>query len=118
MNGTCGTLKGLGLGTKLQAMIDSVNEKTPTIHVKKITATPSSFSIDQGASQDVVITVTPNNATDKTFSVTTDPSDVVSTEISGSKIIVTGDSIGSTVMTITPTDTSASAITCSVGVVG
>lgn len=116
MNGTCDTLKGLDLGAKLQEMIDSVNEKTPTIHVKKITATPKSASITSGSSADVTISVTPANASDKTFTVATDPSDIVTTEISGSKIIVTGTSVGTTVMTVTPTDTSASAITCNIEV--
>lgn len=116
LNGTCGTLKGLGLGDKLQEMIDSVNEKTPTIHVKKITATPKSASITNGSSAEITISVTPANATDKTYAVATDPSGIVTTEISGSKVTVTGASVGTTVMTVTPTDTSASAITCNIEV--
>ena len=116
LNGTCDTLKGLELGTKLQDMIDSVNEHTPTIHVKKIVATPKSATITSGSSADITISVTPANASDKTFAVATAPSGIVTTSISGSKITVTGASVGETVMTVTPTDTSASAITCNIEV--
>ena len=116
LNGTCDTLNGLDLGAKLQEMIDSVNEKTPTIHVKKITATPKSLTVVSGASGDITISVTPANATDKSFYCLPYDESIVSAVISGSKITVTGTSVGTTTLTVTPTDTSASAITCNIEV--
>ena len=114
-NGTCDTLFGLNLGDKLAAMIEAVNNQDPTIHVRSISA-PETVTVAASGSTSITVEVTPSNASDKTFSIAVSPDDVISAEIDGSNVNISGLTAGEATITITPTDTTASAVECVVTV--
>ena len=117
LNNTCNTLKGLKLGDKIQEIIETLTSREKPIKLQSLSI-PTTLEIDEEGTGEIKITFVPENATNKEFTIDNAGSEFfgATPNVAEGKRAISGILAGSGVLTITPTDNNASAVTCTITV--